>query len=471
MKRLSCHPDRLFPAAASARAAAREIYAEVSDLPIISPHGHVPIEWLSRDIPFTDPTSLLLTPDHYINRLLHSAGVPLEALGVGVPAAEFTPEARREAWRTFCAHWPLYRGTPMRYWMENELVGIFGIDLCPSAETADEIYDHIAAKIATPAFLPRALYRRFNIEFIATTDDPTDSLSEHAALANDPSWSGRVAPTFRPDRYLEPARADWPELVAQLGQAAGIEIRTLADFTAAMENRRAYFKEHGAVSTDHSHADAGSARLEEREAEAIFVAALQGAATAAECRALRCHLFNDQARMAVEDGLVMTIHPGVARNHHLGTFERYGADVGGDIPTDVEFTRALQPLLNDYGTAPGFHLVIFTMDETVFSRELAPLAGFYPSVYIGAPWWFIDEADAITRFRSAITGAAGFSRSSGFIDDTRAYLSIPARHDMSRRLDCGFLGRLVAEHRLDIDEAKEVAVQLVVDQPRKVFKL
>ncbi|MDO5672977.1 MAG: glucuronate isomerase [Actinomycetaceae bacterium] len=470
-KKLQAHPDRLFPAEANARAAAREIYAGVKDLPIISPHGHVPIQWLTYDIPFSDPTSLLITPDHYVNRMMHANGVPLSELGVGVPAGSMSEADNRRAFKHLCSHWKDYYGTPVRFWLESELVEIFGITTVPSAETSDAIYDQINAALATDAYRPRALWDRFKIEFIATTDDPCDSLDDHVKLANDPAWKGRAVPTFRPDRYLEPARADWVSLVGDLGRVADVDTGSYDGYVEAMRLRRLYFKERGAVSTDHSHVDAGTLRLDLSEARRIYADALRGQASPEECHALQRHLLNDQARLAVEDGLVMTLHPAVVRNHHQPTFEKYGADVGADIPMSVEFARGLQPMLNDYGTAEGFHLVVFTMDETVYSRELAPLAGFYPSVYVGAPWWFIDEADAISRFRRSVTGAAGFTRTSGFIDDTRAYLSIPARHDMSRRLDCGYLGNLVAEHRLTLDEAVDVAYDLVVTQPKKVFKL
>ena len=182
-------------------------------------------------------------------------------------------------------------------------------------------------------------------------------------------------------------------------------------------------------------------------------------------------MLNDQARLAVDDGLVMTLHPAVYRNHDSATQQRFGADVGGDVPHAVEFTRALQPMLDAYGNAEGFHLVVFTMDETVYSRELAPLAGWYRGMFVGAPWWFIDEADAIMRFRRSVTGYAGFAKTSGFIDDTRAFCSIPARHDVARRVDSAFLANLVAEHRLAMDEALETIVDLTSTQPKKVFKL
>lgn len=466
---LTLHPDRLLPADPRMRDIARELYDGVRDLPIISPHGHVPPTWLSENIPFRDPTSLLITPDHYVTRLLHANGIVLADLGVG--RDELDEGDARRAFRILCEHWPVFRGTPVRYWLIDELVDTFTVTVRPSAATADQIYDTIASCLSDPGFAPRALFDQFKISFLATTDDPCDDLAPQAALAADPSFTGRVAPTFRPDKYLEGGRADWNELVDRLADVAGVETSTLAGFTQAMENRRRYFVEHGAVSSDHAHLDPGTAVLSDAEADRIFTAARQGQASEGECTALRRHLLCDQARMACEDGLVMTIHPAVARNHHQASFEQFGPDIGCDIPIPVEWTENLRPLLNRYGTHPNFHLVLFTIDETVYSRELAPLAGFYPSVYVGVPWWFIDAPEAIQRFRSAVTETAGFGRTSGMIDDTRAFCSIPARHDMSRRLDAGYLARLVAEHRLEEDEAHETIRDLVVSQPAKVFKL
>jgi glucuronate isomerase len=463
------HPDRILPSDPTLRPLAREIYASVKDLPIISPHGHVPAQWLADDEPFGDPTSLLITPDHYVNRLLHASGVSLAELGVG--GGQLTEAQSRAAFAQLCTHWTAFRGTPVRFWFESELAEIFAIDQVPSAESADAIYDAIAAKLVTPEFRPRALYDRFGIEFLATTDDPCDDLASHAKLAADPSWTGTVAPTFRPDRYLEPAAADWNQLVDRLGEVSGTDTGSYAGWVAAMQNRRAYFKQHGAVSTDHSHRDARIEPIADAEAERLYAAARAGRICAHEADTLRRNFMFAQARMAADDGLVMTLHPGVFRNHHTPTFETYGADVGCDIPTAVEFTGALQPVLAAFGTSPHFQLVLFTMDETVYSRELAPLAGFYPSVYVGVPWWFVDAPEAMARFRGAVTETAGFTRTSGFIDDTRAYLSIQARHDLSRRVDSGYLAKLVGEHRLSLDEAIDTAHELVVGNPRRAFKL
>ena len=462
-------PDRLFPADPVTRDIARRLYAAMRDLPIVSPHGHVPAEWLADDTPFRDATALLVSPDHYVFRLLHAQGVALEDLGVG--GRPLDEAGSRRAWRLLAEHWAAFRGTPSRFWMEAVLGDVFGVTQRLTPGTADATYDTIAERLAEPELRPRALMRRFGIDVLATTDDPADDLHHHRRLRDDASFGHRVVPTFRPDRYLEPARPDFAHVVAELGRASGIDTGTYAGYLAALEERRRFFIAQGAVSADHSHADAVTLELAPVDAAAIYDRALRGVASPREATAFRRHMLLEMARMSADDGLVMTIHPGVHRDHHGPTARRLGSDTGHDIPVATEFTRGLQPLLERYGTTPGFHLVLFTLDETVFSRELAPLAGFYPSVYVGAPWWFLDAPEAVRRFRGAVTETAGFYRTSGFIDDTRAFLSIPARHDMSRRLDAAYLAGLVAEHRLEEDEALETAVDLVTTIPIKAFKL
>ena len=468
---LTLNDDRLFPADEAVRQIARRIYAQTRDLPIISPHGHVPPVWIAEDTSFDNPTRLLLTPDHYINRLMHANGIDLSTLGVPVTRTDMTEQDNRNAWRTFCSHWPIYNGTAMRYWMTDQLVGVFGVTQRPSAETADEIYDTIQSWIDTHR--PRALMDQFNISFIATTDDPSDDLRYHEVIAADTEFSAkhRVAPTFRPDKYLEPARADWNQLVDKLAEASGEDTSTLAGYTAAMENRRAYFKSKGAISTDHSHGDLIADFLDAATAERLYGKARRGEINVDEAAALRRHLLMDQVRMATEDGLTLTLHPAVLRDHDPATAKQYGADVGCDIPYAVEVTRALRPMLNQFGNHPNLKLVVFTLDEDTYSREIAPLAGFYRSLYIGVPWWFIDAPESIMRFKQSVTEMAGFSRISGMIDDTRAFCSIPARHDMMRRLDAAHLANLVAVHRLDEDEAIAQAIKLVDDNPKKVFNL
>lgn len=466
---LAPDPDRLLPPDPATRAVARELYAGVRGLPIISPHGHVPAEWLADDTPFADPTALLITPDHYVTRLLHAHGVSLTDLGVGEGA--LSEQRSRAAFRLLCSHWSVYRGTAVKFWLESQLTEIFGIRLAPSAETADRIWEQVAEALTRPDFRPRALYRRFGIEVLATTDDPTDDLDAHRRLREDPTWTGRVVPTFRPDRYLEPAGATWGADVDRLAEVSGIDTGEYDGFLAALADRRRYFRSFGAVSADHSHADARTDPLAQGDAAHLYALARKGDVTTGEATALRRHLVLEMARMSAEDGLVMTLHPGVSRNHHGPTQRRYGADVGADIPVRVDYTEALRPMLDRYGTHPNFRLILFTLDETAFSREIGPLAGFYPSVYAGAPWWFLDAPEAIRRYRAAITESAGFGKTSGFIDDTRAFCSIPARHDMSRRLDAGYLAQLVADGRLSVDEARDSLHDLVVTNPRKAFRL
>lgn len=463
------HEDRLLPADPATREIARALYDRMRDQPIISPHGHVDPTMLLEDEPFRDPTSLFITPDHYVNRLMHARGVDLADLGVGRGPLE--EKDARKAWRLLAEHWHAYAGTPSRLWMEHEFHQVFGLETVLSPATADAMYDEIAEKLARPEYRPRALFDQFRIHVLATTDDPVDDLSAHEALAADDAFTGTVIPTFRPDKYLEPARPDFRGLTEALGEAAGQDTGTYEGYTQAMRTRRQYFRDHGAVSSDHSHLDAGTQRLEESEAARLYTQALEGTIDTDAATVLRRHLLADQARMAADDGLVMTLHPAVHRNHHAGTFERFGADVGADIPVGVEYTKALAPMLNDVGLDPAFRLVLFTIDETVFSREIAPLAGFYPSVYAGAPWWFIDAPDAILRYRRAVSETIGYSRTSGFIDDTRAFCSIPARHDMARRMDAHHLSGLVAEHRMRMEDAVALVDTLPDAHPREVFRL
>ncbi|MBQ1443446.1 MAG: glucuronate isomerase [Renibacterium sp.] len=460
-------PDRLFPADPGVRALARSLHDLVADLPILSPHGHVPASLLLENEPFGDPASLLISPDHYVTRLIHASGISLAELGVGAASAD-----PRDIWRRFCAAWPLFDGTASGYWLRSELIEVFGIDdsLIDEAH-ADQLYDQLVSVLATPEFRPRALFDSFGIEVLATTDDPLDSLADHAALAADSSFHGRVLPTFRPDAYLNAHAPGFAERVDRLIVEAGDGAHGYRGYLAALANRRRYFIEHGAISADHGVRTPLTVKLSDDEAERLFDSALRGGLSAAERDAFEGQMMYQMARMSVEDGLVMTLHPGSYRNHHEPSFARFGADTGHDIPFAVGYTEGLRPLLNDFGTAAGFHLVLFTLDETVFSRELAPLAGFYPSVFLGAPWWFLDAPDAMLRFRSAVTETAGFSRSAGFVDDTRAFCSIPARHDASRRVEASFLARLVAEHRVSESRAAEVMVDLVDAAPRRVFKL
>ncbi|HWD68807.1 MAG TPA: glucuronate isomerase [Solirubrobacteraceae bacterium] len=460
------HPDRLLGIDASVRALARELYESVAGAPIISPHGHVSPELLATNAPFPDPATLFVTPDHYVTRLLHSSGVPLESLGVGAP-----DQPPREIWRTLCANWHLFAGTPVRYWFEDSLARVFELELTPSAGTADAVYDQLARRLAEPEFRPRELLTRFGLELLATTDDPADSLEYHDALAAMPHFPVRVIPTFRADAYMTPDRPGWRERLEKLAVVSGVDCGSYRGLLDALRERREYFKRHGATATDAGVADAWATPLSDAEAERIHRLGVDGQASAEQSVAYRRNLLFQSGLMSADDGLVMQLHPGVARNHHGASFARFGPDSGHDIPVAIRFAEPLRELLNAVGTSPEFRIVLFTVDETAFSREIAPLAGFYPSVYIGAPWWFLDAPAAVRRFRGAVTETAGFYKTSGFVDDTRALCSIPTRHDMSRRLDAGYLAELVLDHQLDEDEAHTIARALVGEIPRAAFRL
>lgn len=463
---LAPHPDRLLPPDPGVRDLARSIYRQVAGAPIFSPHGHVEAAIIAENRPFGNPAELLITPDHYVTRLIHAHGVGLDQLGVKNPEAD-----PREIWRLFCSHWHVFAGTVVRYWFESELSEVFGITEHPSAANADAIYDQLSEQLASDAFRPRELFDQFNIAVLATTDDPASDLAAHRQLAADPDFTGAVLPTFRGDRYMTPDAAGWNVALDELAAAADIDTSSYAGLIAAFRARRAYFKECGATATDSGTADAVAEPLPDAEAERIHKAGLDGTVTAQESVAYRRNLLYQLAAMSADDGLVMQLHPSVVRNHHDASFARFGPDTGHDLPGVADFTQALRRMLNDFGTDPNFRLALFTTDETAFSREIAPIAGFYPSVYVGAPWWFIDTPAAITRFRAAATDSAGFGKTTGFIDDTRAYCSIPARHDMSRRVDASFLANLVATHQLGEDEAHEIAADLVGRIPVECFKL
>lgn len=472
MTLLSPHPDRLLPVDPATLSLARELHSSVEKAPILSPHGHVDAQLIANDDPFPDPAALLITPDHYVLRLLHASGVPLERLGVSPRDDPDSVSNGREIWRALAEHWDVFLGTPVRYWFETELHDVFGLTEHPSPANADEQYDQLAAAIAEPRMRPRALIDEFRIDVLATTDDPVSDLAAHAALRDDPSFRARVLPTFRADSYLDPGRPQWRSDLERLAQVSGVATTTHMGLLNALRSRREHFVRHGATATDTGVPDPGSEPLDPGDAERLHEAALRGPLAPADAAAYRHTMLFESARMATEDGLVMQLHPGVLRNHHRPTLERFGPDVGHDLP-DVSstFTRPLRPILEAFGTHPNFRLVLFTVDETAFSREIAPLAGFYPSVYVGAPWWFIDTPAAIRRYRETVTDGVGFTKTSGFIDDTRAFCSIPARHDMSRRVDAGYLASLVVTHQISEEDAFRVAHDLVDTIPRQTFRL
>jgi glucuronate isomerase len=467
---LTLHPDRIFPPEPAVRDIARRLHARVADLPVISPHGHTDPRWFADNEPFTNAAGLLLTPDHYLFRMLVSQGVPLAELGV--PRADGTVESDdpRRSWQRLAEHYHLFRGTPSRMWLDWVFVNVFGFDVQLDAETADRYFDAIGEKLAHADFLPRALFERFNIEVLTTTESPLDELQHHARI-RDSDWNGRVITAYRPDPTVDPEFEGFRDNVARLGEITGEDTASWDGYLAAHRARRAFFRDMGATSTDHGHATAATADLERRVVELLFQKVTDGEFSEAEAELFRAQMLTEMARMSVEDGLVMQIHPGSFRNHSRLVHEQYGRDKGFDIPMRTDYVRALKPLLDAVGLEPRLSIILFTLDETTYSRELAPLAGVYPSLKLGPAWWFYDSPEGMRRFREHTTETAGFYNTVGFNDDTRAFLSIPARHDVARRVDAAYLARLVAEHQLSEKEAMEVIVDLAYNLPRKAYKL
>jgi glucuronate isomerase len=463
------HEDRLFPADTGVRGIARELYASVRDLPIISPHGHTDPRWFSGDEAFESPTALLLAPDHYVFRMLYSQGIRLADLAIpdrdGVPATD-----PRAAWRLFAENFHLFRGTPSSLWLGHVLIEVFGIQDRLDASTADAVYDAIDAALKTPDFRPRALFDRFNIEVLATTESPVDTLEHHHAIAGS-NWGGKVVTAYRPDCVIDADHEDFFASLEAFGDVTGEDVFRWDGYLAAHRQRRVDFMAAGATSTDHGHPTARTADLDPGEARALFDRLVSRQGREGDAELFRAQMLTEMAAMSLEDGLVMQLHPGSFRNHNGPLFNSHGRDKGADIPVGTEYVEALRPLLNRFGNEPDFGLIAFTLDETTYARELAPLAGHYPAMKLGPAWWFHDSPEGMMRFREQTSETAGFYNTVGFNDDTRAFLSIPARHDVARRVDCAFLARLVAEHRLALDEAHETARDLAYHLAKRAYKL
>ena len=472
---ISSRDDFLLPVDTRARNLARELYASVYQLPIISPHGHCDPGWFACDEPFSDPTSLILTPDHYLLRMLHSQGVSLAELGVSRTSdegkktedVEFDPRA---AWRLFAEKFYIFRGTPSGLWLERNLSTVFGIDEPLSKSTADAIYDNITTALRQPAFRPRALFERFNIEFLATTDHATDSLAHHKRLAED-SWPGRVAPTYRPDDVTDPENVDFLKNIKTLGELTGQDTMTWKGYLEAHRLRRQEFMQFGATATDHGHPSVATADLGALEAEALYFKLLTSDSSPQDAELFRAQMLTEMARMSLDDGMVMQVHPGPYRNHSPAKHAEYGPDIGFDIPRQTEYVHALKPLLNRFGNEPRLSIILFTLDESAYSRELAPLAGVYPALKLGPAWWFHDSPAGMMRYREQVTEIAGFYNTVGFTDDTRVFMSIPVRHDVARRIDCSYLAKLVIEQRLGRSDAFEVAHDLAYALPKSAYRI
>jgi glucuronate isomerase len=455
---LSLHPDRFFPPDPATRAVARALFARVEKLPILSPHGHTDPRWFATDAPFEDATSLFLWPDHYVMRMLYSQGVTLEALGLQDPNAD-----RRAAWRLFGANYRLFRGTPSRLWLDHVFATVFGFSERLSAANADHYYDAINAALATDAFRPRALFQRFNIEKIATTEGALDSLADHDTIARE--WPGHVVTTYRPDDVIDPEKDEFVGNVETFGATSW------TSYLQAHYDRRAFFRAHGATATDHGHPSATTVNLPAADASALFDRLMRGRGEPSDAELFRAQMLTEMAKMSCDDGMTMQIHPGSMRNHNPALFAKFGPNIGADIPVRVHYARALKPLLDLVGNRAGLTIILFTLDESNYARELAPLAGHYPALKLGPAWWFHDSPEGMLRFRRQVTETAGFYNTVGFNDDTRAFLSIPARHDLARRIDAAYLAELVTSHRLDEDEAADVIVDLAYNLPKAAYRL
>ncbi|TNJ44465.1 glucuronate isomerase [Phaeobacter sp. B1627] len=462
--------DRLFPVDPQVRALARELYDGIRDLPIISPHGHTDPRWFAENAHFPNPTDLFVTPDHYAFRMLHSQGIPLESLGVPRIDGGGTEQDKRKIWRLFARNFHLFRGTPSRLWITHAFEQVFGITERFSEATADAIYDRIAECLSQDAYRPRALFERFNIEAISTTESPLDDLRWHEMIRAS-GWKGRVVTAYRPDAVVDPEFEGFARNIGRFGDLAGEDATTWSGYLAAHRNRRAFFKTYGATSSDHGHPTARTEDLPQSEAAELFDKALRGKCSAEEADRFRGHMLTEMARMSLDDGLVLQIHPGSLRNHSKDIFARFGRDKGYDIPMRTDYVSNLRPLLNAVGAAPGLSVIVFTLDETSYARELAPLAGVYPALKLGPAWWFHDSYEGMMRFREMTTETAGFYNTVGFNDDTRAFCSIPARHDVARRVDCSFIANLVETGRLDRDEAHEVATDLAYRLAKQAYRL
>ncbi|MEN9954281.1 MAG: hypothetical protein RL028_883 [Actinomycetota bacterium] len=467
-KAQSLDSNRLLVSAGTDSAIALELYGEIRDLPIISPHGHVDPNLFVRNEKFESPTDLFIYHDHYITRLLHADGVSMVELRK--PQSDADLSHAKNAWLKFFERWAMFAGTASGYWFQESLQTVFGITQEPSAENALAIFEQIALELARDEMSPIELLKSFNIEFLATTDDPCDDLAAHSILNGDAGLATRFAPTFRPDFYIDPRTEDWLERVQRICTMTS-QLVNHKGLVEALWLRRVFFKSQGAVSVDIGAATAFTTVLPTADAEALFEKAKAGTISEAEALLYRGNMITEMVRMSCEDELVITLHVGVHRNHSAPTLEKFGRDTGHDLPIQAEFVQNLKPVLDLYGLHPNLTLILFSLDESTWGREIAPLASFYPSVRIGAPWWFLDAPDSATRFREATVEIAGFYRGSGFIDDTRAFLSIPARHDMARKVEAAFLAKLVTQGRISIETARKIVTDIVVAIPKRAFKL
>ncbi len=464
-------PDRYFNPDPAQRQIARELHAQIADLPLVCPHGHVdPRLFADPDFRFGSPTESLIIPDHYVFRMLYSQGIPLESLGISKADGTPVETDNRKIWQTFADHFFLFRGTPTGSWLTHEFQAVFGVEEKLTSDNAQQIYDKIDTQLKSEAFQPRRLHERFNIEVLCTTDMATDTLEHHQAI-RDSGWTSKILPTFRPDDVVLLDQPAWLDNIELLGELTGTPIASYANYIKAIETRREFFRSLGAKATDHAAINAFTGKLSKLDAETIFQRALQGKADEFDVHLFRGHMLIELARMSAEDGLVMQLHVGSSRNHNEKLFAEFGPDKGCDIPLATEFTNNLRPLLNEFGSDPRLSLILFTLDESTYARELAPLVGHYPALKLGPPWWFHDSLHGMQRYFNQVMETAGIYNTAGFNDDTRAYPSIPARHDVWRRASADWVASLVVRHMVDDEDAQAMMRALVYDLAKQAYRL
>ena len=446
-------------------ASTEALYQAIKGLPIVSPHGHCDPQWFAQNKAFENPAELLVVPDHYVFRMLYSQGILLSDLGVGSQGKDANP---REIFRTFAAHWHLFLGTPSRTWINYVLRETLQITLEPSALTADPIYDQITEKLAQDDYLPRALFERFNIETLATTDSALDELNHHAAIKSS-GWPGRIIPTFRPDGVLDPLSPRFVQNLQELEKLTGYDLDNYSGYIDAIRSRRSHFIQMGATATDHAIEVIHTEWLE--HPDILYQIIKLGDGTLEDARRFYGHMLIEMAQMSVDDGLTMQIHGGSRRNTNTKIQLEFGRDMGADIPISVDWVHGLQALLDRVGHIAGLTIVLFTLDESTYTRELAPMAGHWPCLRIGPPWWFHDSANGIARYLDQVVETAGYYNLAGFNDDTRAFMSIPARHDLWRRGVALHLADQVDKGLFGREHAENLALLLATDLARNVYGL
>ena len=464
------HPDRLLPAQPFKRDIARELFTTVEDLPIISPHGHCDPSWFAHNVRFPDPAQLFVVPDHYVFRMLASQGISLAELGINTRDNSQFQKNPHKIWKKFSENYHLFRGTPTSMWLDYSFEKVFGITEPLTSENGDFYFHHIEEKLTQPEFLPQALFESFNIELLATTDSAVSKLKDHKIIKNS-NWSGRIIPTYRPDAVIDPENREFKRSLLKMGELTDEDVSSWLGYLNAHKSRRLFFKKLGATATDHGHPTARTENLSQNEAEKLFKLILTDNFTRDDADKFRGQMLTEMAKMSCEDGLVMQIHPGSIRNHSSKIFSQFGLDKGFDIPGPTNYVSALKPLLDQVGLRTDLTIILFTLDETSYSRELAPMAGVYPALKLGPPWWFFDSYEGMKRFRETTTETCGFYNTVGFNDDTRAFCSIPARHDVARRVDCAYLAELVSSRRLRENEAFELAHDLAYGLAKSAYNL